>query len=46
MEETITFTDEAGTAFTFSGNTVLVFIDETGHELLGTVNAPAFCQNL
>ncbi len=43
MEVAITFTDEeAGMAHTFSGNTVLVFIDETGHELLKDKNYPVF----
>lgn len=42
MEAAITFTDEAGATFTFSGNTALVFIDETGHELLKDKNYPVF----
>ncbi len=42
MDTFITFTDEAGATFTFSGNTVLVFIDETGHELLKDKNYPVF----
>ena len=43
MDAPITFTDEFGTTFTFSGNsTVLVFIDETGHELLKDKQYPVF----
>lgn len=42
MEASITFTDEAGATFTFSGDTVLVFIDETGHELLKDKQYPVF----
>lgn len=43
METPIIFTDDAGTTFTFPGNsTVLVFIDETGHELLKDKQYPVF----
>jgi Protein of unknown function (DUF3800) len=42
VEEFITFTDETGVTLTFSGDTVLVFIDETGHELLKDKQYPIF----
>ena len=43
METYIKFTDEAGKMFMFSSsNTVLVFIDETGHELLKDKQYPVF----
>ncbi len=42
METAIAFTDEDGNTSTFSGNTVLVFIDETGHELLKDKQYPVF----
>ncbi len=42
MEPSITFMDDSGIAHTFSGNTVLVFIDETGHELLRDKQYPVF----
>lgn len=42
MKELITLTDDSGTAHTFSGNTVLVFIDETGNELFKDKEYPLF----
>src|SRR6266702_3080509 len=38
----MTFTDTSGTAHHFSGNTALVFIDETGHALLQDKHYPIF----
>jgi len=42
VESSLTFTDENGATFTYSGNTVVVFIDETGHELLKDKQYPVF----